>query len=69
VHGIAWAGDGTLWTADTEAGTVSWLDTSDGRVLEVFRVEAPTEVHGMRMHDGALWFCDSHNRDIGRLIV
>lgn len=69
VHGLAWADDGTLWVADTSAGTVSRLDTNDGRVLDVFRVEDPVEVHGLTMHQGVLWFCDAHPRDIGRLII
>lgn len=68
VHGIAWSDDGNLWTADTAAGTISLLDPKDGRVLDVVRVEAPTEVHGLTMRDGVLWFCDASNRDIGRLI-
>ncbi|MBM3957281.1 MAG: hypothetical protein FJ313_04430 [Gemmatimonadetes bacterium] len=69
VHGLAWADDGTLWAADTTAGTVSRLDTRDGRVLDAFRVEAPAEVHGLTMHEGVLWYCDAHTCDIGRLII
>jgi len=69
VHGVAWADDGTLWIADTTAGTVSRVDTEDGRVLDAFRVEAPVEVHGLTIHEGVLWYCDAHTRDIGRLIV
>ncbi len=69
VHGVAWADDGTLWVADTTAGTVSRLETQGGRVLDAFRVEAPVEVHGLTMHEGVLWFCDAHTRDIGRLII
>ena len=69
VHGLAWADDGTLWIADTTAGTVSRVDTEDGRVLDAFRVEAPVEVHGLTIHEGVLWFCDAETRDIGRLIV
>ena len=67
-HGLAWEGD-KLWVADTSAGTVNLLDTADGRVYEVIRVQAPDEVHGLTMHDGVLWYCDAHNRDVGRLII
>jgi hypothetical protein len=38
-------------------------------VFEVIRVEAPAEVHGMTVHEGVLWYCDAHTRDIGRLLV
>ncbi|MFW6174951.1 MAG: hypothetical protein ACOC5K_04155, partial [Chloroflexota bacterium] len=67
VHGIAFTDDGYLWSADTAAGTVSLLDTEDGRVLEVVRVPHPHEVHGMTIKDGVLWYCDAESRDIGRL--
>ena len=69
VHGLAWAEDGRLWAADTSAGTVCCLDRVSGRVYDVFRVEAPTEVHGMTIHEGVLWFCHDSTRDIGRLLV
>ncbi len=69
VHGLAWADDSSLWIADTTAGTVSQVNTADGRVLNAFRVEAPVEVHGLTVHEGVLWFCDAHTRDIGRLII
>ena len=69
VHGIAWADDGTLWIADTTAGTVSRVDPKDGRVFDAFRVEAPVEVHGMTIHEGVLWYCDAETCDIGRLII
>lgn len=67
-HGLAWGGD-KLWVADTSAGTVTLLDTEDGRVYEVVRVEAPDEVHGMTIHEDVLWYCDAHNCEIGRLVV
>ena len=41
-HGLAWEGD-KLWVADTSAGTVNLLDTADGRVYQVIRVQAPDE--------------------------
>ena len=69
VHGIAWSDSGRLWVADTSAGTVSLLDTGEGRVYDVIRVEAPDEVHGMTIHDGVLWYCDAGTCDMGRLIV
>ena len=69
VHGLAWADDGRLWAADTSAGTVNLLDTAEGRVYDVIRVDAPDEVHGMTMHEGVLWFCDAGPRIIGRLLV
>ena len=69
VHGIAWADNGRLWVSDTSAGTVNLLDPDDGRIFDVFRVEAPDEVHGMTIHEGVLWFCNAENCDIGRLIV
>jgi outer membrane protein assembly factor BamB len=69
VHGLAWAANGRLWAADTSAGTVSLLDTGEGRVYDVIRVEAPDEVHGMTIRDGVLWYCDANTRDIGRLLV
>jgi len=69
VHGLAWGRDGYLWVADTSAGTVNLLDTRDGRVMDVFRVEAPTEVHGMTIHEGVLWYADAETRQIGRLVV
>ena len=67
VHGLAWAADGRLWAADTSAGTVSLLDPTSGRVYDVVRVEAPTEVHGMTIHEGVLWYCHDTTCDIGRL--
>ena len=67
VHGLAWADDGTLWVADTSAGTINRLDPEDGRIWEVIRVEAPTEVHGLTIHEGVLWYCDAATRAIGQL--
>ena len=67
VHGLAWADDGTLWVADTSAGTINRLDPEDGRIWEVVRVEAPTEVHGLTIHEGVLWYCDAATRAIGQL--
>lgn len=67
VHGLAWAPDGTLWVADTSAGTICRLDPQDGRIWEVIRVEAPTEIHGLTIHDGVLWYCDAATRSIGQL--
>ena len=69
VHGLAWAEDGTLWVADTSAGTISRLDPKDGRVWEVIRVEAPVEVHGMTIHEGVLWYCDAATCAIGHLYI
>ena len=69
VHGLAWADEGMLWVNDTSAGTVSLIRTSDGRVYDVIRVEAPDEVHGMTIHEGVLWYCDAETCDIGRLLV
>ena len=69
IHGLAWAADGRLWAADTSAGTVCLLDPTSGRVYDVIRVEAPTEVHGMTIHQGVLWYCHDSTCDIGRLLV
>lgn len=69
VHGLAWADDGTLWVADTSAGTISRLDSRDGRVWEVIRVEAPVEVHGLTIHAGVLWYCDAATCAIGQLYI
>ena len=69
VHGLAWSADGHLWSADTSAGTIVLMDIQDGRILDVIRVEAPAEVHGMTIHEGVLWYCDAASCDIGRLIV
>ena len=69
VHGIAWAEDGKLWSADTSAGTVCLLDPQTGRIFDVIRVEAPTEVHGMTIHEGVLWYCHAETCEIGRLLV
>ena len=68
-HGIAWGPDERLWVADTSAATVSLLDTKDGRVYDVIRVDAPDEVHGLTAHKGVLWYCDAHTRDIGTLTL
>ncbi len=68
-HGLAWSEDSKLWVADTSSGTVSLLDTADGRIWKVIRVEAPDEVHGLTMHEGVLWYCDATTRDVGRLVV
>jgi streptogramin lyase len=69
VHGLAWAGDGTLWVSDTSAGTVNRLDVEDGRVWEVIRLAAPDEVHGLTIRDNVLWYCDAATCDVGRLLV
>ncbi len=69
VHGLAWGDHGWLWVADTSNGTVSLCDPADGRIFQVIRVEAPAEVHGLTIHDGVLWYCDAHSREIGRLLV
>lgn len=69
VHGLAWGRDGRLWAADTSSGVVSLLGTEDGRIYEVIRVEAPTEVHGLTIHEGVLWYCDAHTCAIGRLLL
>ncbi len=69
VHGLAWSADGRLWSADTSAGTVCLLDAQTGRIYDVFRVEAPDEVHGMTIRDGVLWYCYDSTCEIGRLIV
>ena len=68
VHGLAWGEGDRLWSADTSAGTVSLLDTDEGRIYDIFRVEAPDEVHGMTIHEGVLWYCHAETRDIGCLI-
>ena len=68
-HGLAWGPQGRLWVADTSAGTVSLLDTKDGRVYDVIRVADPDEVHGLTIHNGVLWYCDATTRDIGTLTV
>ena len=68
VHGLAWDEDGTLWVADTSAGTVSRLD-EDGRIWEVIRVPAPVEVHGLTIHEGVLWYCDAASCGIGQLFL
>ena len=67
-HGVAWGENGRLWVADTSAGTVSLLDTADGRIYDVFRIEAPDEVHGLTMHEGVMWYCDAHTCDVGVLL-
>ena len=67
VHGLAWADDGTLWVADTSAGTVSRMDVDTGMICEVVRVEAPTEIHGLTIRDNVLWYCDATSRAIGQL--
>ena len=69
VHGLAWADDGTLWVADTSAGTISRLDAETGRVWEVIRVEAPVEIHGLTIHQGVLWYCDAATCGIGQLYL
>lgn len=74
VHGLAWEnGEQTensrLWVADTSNGTISLCDPADGRIFTVIRVEAPEEVHGLTIHEGVLWYCDAHSRQIGRLLV
>lgn len=69
VHGLAWGPDGRIWSADTSSGVVTLLDATTGRVHGVVRVVAPTEVHGLTIHEGVLWFCDAHTRQIGRLIL
>ena len=68
VHGLAWGTRGRLWSADTSAGTGSLLDPAEGRIYDVFRVEAPDEVHGMTIHQGTFWYCHAETRDIGCLI-
>jgi len=68
VHGLAWGDNGRLWAADTSAGTVSLLDTRDGRIHDVIRVESPDEIHGMTIHEGVLWYADAGTCDIGRLM-
>lgn len=69
VHGIGWADNGMLWVSDTSAGTVNLIDPQDGRIFDVFRVEAPDEVHGMTIHEGVLWYCHADTCEIGRLIL
>ena len=69
VHGLAWATNGRLWAADTSAGTICLLDSTSGRVYDVARVEAPTEVHGMTIHEGVLWYCHDTTCDIGCLFL
>jgi streptogramin lyase len=68
VHGIAFTDDGFLWSADTAAGTVSLLNTEDGRVVDVVRVPGPCEVHGMTIKNDVLWYCDAQSRDVGQLV-
>ncbi len=67
-HGLAWGDGDRMWVADTSAGAVSLLDTKDGRVYDVFRVEAPDEVHGLTMREDEMWYCDALTRDIGVLV-
>ncbi len=67
VHGLAWASDEMLWVADTSAGTISRIDADSGQIWEVIRVEAPTEIHGLTIRDGVLWYCDATTRAIGQL--
>ena len=68
IVGLAWGPGGRLWSADTSAGTVCLLDTAEGRIYDVFRVEAPDEVHGMTIHEGTLWYCHAGTCEIGCLI-
>jgi sugar lactone lactonase YvrE len=59
VHGIAWAEEeGTMWVADTSAGTVHRLRVEDSRCYDVFRVESPLQVHGMTIRNNRLWYAD-----------
>jgi streptogramin lyase len=58
-----------LWSADTAAGVISLLDPKDGRILETVRVASPTEVHGMTIHAGVLWFADAETCNIGTLSI
>ena len=37
--------------------------------MDVLRVEAPTEVHGMTIHEDVLWYADADNCQMGRLLV
>ena len=68
-HGLAWEDDRKLWISAPASRTVCRLDTTDGRVYEVIRVEGPTELHGLTIHEGVLWTCDALTGDISRLIV
>ena len=74
VHGLGWYDDRMLWVADTSAGVVALMDTTQGgRIYQVFRVAEPDEVHGLTVRPGvspaagAIWFCDAESGDIGIL--
>ena len=59
VHGIAWAKEeGTMWMADTSAGTIMRLRVEDSRCYDVFRVLDPVQVHGMTIRNNKIWYCD-----------
>lgn len=67
-HGLAWGENGRLWVADTSAGVVSLLDTKDGRIYDLIRVEAPYDVHGLTIHEGILLYCDANTAEVCRII-
>ena len=68
MHGLGWNEDGLLWVADTSAGTVVLMDLErDGRICDVFRVNAQDEIHGLTVHEGDIWYCDATTREVGVL--
>lgn len=67
-HGLAWE-NGTLWCIESNDQAVYKMDPKDGKLLAKIQLsKQDPALHGMAMHDGALWYCDAGSGWVCRLV-
>lgn len=59
------AGGGSLWVADTNAGTIERIDTTTDRVVDVIPVGAPAD--GLAIGEGGIWVTNSLEDTLTRI--
>jgi hypothetical protein len=67
-HGLAWE-NGTLWCIESNDQAVYKMDPKDGKLLAKIQLsKQDPALHGMALHDGALWYCDAGSGWVCRLV-
>lgn len=58
-------GDGWLWTANHDDGTLNRLDAKTGTITAT--VEVGVSLHGLAFGSGSLWTANSHDQSVSRI--